>query len=90
MLAAALAVAMAPTFLIVLMRDSALGDWLRLLLPSGGLGLGTGMLVDIQVGKFLTLGPIAVWTPFAALAAPVIETPLFALLARRAYIRQEG
>ena len=47
------------------------------------------MLVDIQVGKFLTLGPIAVWTPFAALAAPVIETPLFALLARRAYVRHE-
>ena len=41
-LAAALAVAMAPTFLIVLMRDSALGDWLRLLLPGGGLASGRG------------------------------------------------
>lgn len=89
-LAAALAVAMAPTFLIVLMRDSALGDWLRLLLPSGGLGLGTGMLVDIQVGKFLTLGPLAVWTPFAALAVPALEAPTFTLLARRAYVRHEA
>lgn len=89
-LAAALAVAMAPTFLIVLMRDSALGDWLRLLLPSGGLGLGTGMLVDIQVGKFLTLGPLAVWTPFAALAVPALEAPVFTLLARRAYVRHEA
>ena len=89
-LAAALAVAMAPTFLIVLMRDSALGDWLRLLLPSGGLGLGTGMLVDIQVGKFLTLGPLAVWTPFAALAVPALEAPVFTLLARRAYLRHEA
>ena len=89
-LAIALAVVMAPTFLVILLRDSALGDWLRLLLPGGGLGLGTGMIVDIQVGKFLTLGPIAVWTPFAALAAPVIEAPVFALLARRAYVRHEG
>lgn len=89
-LAIALAVAMAPTFLVILLREGALGDWLRLLLPGGGLGLGTGMIVDIQVGKFLTLGRIAVWTPFAALAVPALEAPLFALLARRAYMRHEG
>ena len=88
-LALALAVAMTPTFLIILLRESALGDWLRLLLPSGGLGLGTGMFVDIQIGEFLTVGSLAVWTPFLMLAAPVIETPVFALLARRAYVRHE-
>lgn len=89
-LAIALAVAMAPTFLVILLRESALGDWLRLLLPSGGLGLGTGMFVDIQIGEFLTIGSLAVWTPFLMLAAPVIETPVFALLARRAYVRHES
>ena len=89
-LAIALAVAMAPTFLVILLRESALGDWLRLLLPSGGLGLGTGMFVDIQIGEFLTIGSLAVWTPFLMLAAPVIETPVFALLARRAYVRHEA
>ena len=88
-LAIALAVAMAPTFLVILLREGALGDWLRLLLPSGGLGLGTGMFVDIQIGEFLTIGSLAVWTPFLMLAAPVIETPVFALLARRAYVRHE-
>ena len=88
-LALALAVAMTPTFLIILLRESAIGDWLRLLLPSGGLGLGTGMFVDIQIGKFLTIGSIALWTPFVMLAAPVIETPVFALLAKRAYVRHE-
>ena len=71
------------------MRREEFESRLRALLPSGGLGLGTGMLVDIQVGKFLTVGPVAVWTPFVTLAVPVIETPLFALLARRAYIRHE-
>ena len=89
-LAIALAVAMAPTFLVILLREGALGDWLRLLLPSGGLGLGTGMFVDIQIGEFLTIGSLAVWTPFLMLAAPVIETPVFALLARRAYVRHEA
>lgn len=89
-LAIALAVAMAPTFLVILLREGALGDWLRLLLPSGGLGLGTGMFVDIQIGEFLTVGSLAVWTPFLMLAAPVIETPVFALLARRAYVRHEA
>ena len=88
-LAVALAVAMTPTFLVILLRESALGDWLRLLLPSGGLGLGTGMFVDIQIGEFLTVGSLAIWTPFVMLAAPVIETPVFALLARRAYTRHE-
>ena len=39
-LAVALAVAMTPTFLVILLRESALGDWLRLLLPSGGLASG--------------------------------------------------
>ena len=88
-LAVTLAVAMTPTFLIVLLRESAVGDWLRLLLPSGGLGLGTGMFVDIQVGKFLTIGSLAIWTPFVMLPAPVIEAPVFALLAQRAYVRRE-
>ena len=88
-LALALAVAMTPTFLIILLRESAIGDWLRLILPSGGLGLGTGMFVDIQIGKFLTIGSVAIWTPFVMLAAPVIETPVFALLAKRAYVRHE-
>ena len=88
-LAVALAVAMTPTFLVILLRESALGDWLRLILPSGGLGLGTGMFVDIQIGEFLTVGSLAIWTPFVMLAAPVIETPVFALLARRAYTRHE-
>ena len=88
-LAVALAVAMTPTFLVILLRESALGDWLRLILPSGGLGLGTGMFVDIQIGEFLTVGSLAIWTPFVMLAAPVIEAPVFALLARRAYTRHE-
>ena len=89
-LAIALAVAMAPTFLVILLRESALGDWLRLLLPSGGHGLSPGIFVDIQNGELHTVGYNAVWTPFLMLAAPVIETPVFALLARRAYVRHEA
>ena len=71
--------------------DYPVSDWIRLLLPGGGTGLQNSMYYELGSGyKFLTLGPIAVWTPFAMLAAPVIEAPVFALLARRAYVRHEG
>ncbi len=66
-------------------------DWIRLLLPGGGTGLQNSMYYELASGfQFLTLGSLAIWTPFVMLAAPVIETPVFALLARRAYVRHEG
>ncbi len=65
-------------------------DWLRLLLPTGSTGLQIGMYNELAAYRFLTLGPAAIWTPFAALAVPALEAPAFALLARRAYVRHEG
>ena len=49
------------------------------------------MFYELASGyKFLALGSLALWTPFVMLAAPVIEAPVFALLAKRAYVRHEG
>ena len=71
--------------------DYPVSDWIRLLLPGGGTGLQNSMYYELTSGfQFLTLGSLAVWTPFIMLAAPVIEAPVFALLARRAYVRHEG
>ncbi len=71
--------------------DYPVSDWIRLLLPGGGTGLQNSMYYELGSGyKFLALGSFALWTPFVMLAAPVIETPVFALLARRAYVRHEG
>ena len=69
--------------------DYPVSDWIRLLLPGGGTGLQNSMYYELPDFKFLTLGPLALWTPFVMLAAPVIETPVFALLAKRAYVRHE-
>ena len=77
-----------PSFVNAYMSYPA-DDWVRLLLPTGGTGLQIGMYNELAAYSFLTLGPIAVWTPFAALAVPALEAPVFALLARRAYVRHE-
>ena len=69
--------------------DYPVSDWIRLLLPGGGTGLQNSMYYELPDFKFLTVGSLAIWTPFVMLAAPVIETPVFALLAKRAYVRHE-
>ena len=69
--------------------DYPVSDWIRLLLPGGGTGLQNSMYYELPDFKFLTVGSLAIWTPFVMLAAPVIEAPVFALLARRAYTRHE-
>ena len=69
--------------------DYPVSDWIRLLLPGGGTGLQNSMYYELPDFKFLTVGSLAIWTPFVMFAAPVIETPVFALLAKRAYVRHE-
>ena len=64
--------------------------WLENLLPSGSFSLINGMRFQLINLRFLSFCGLSVWTPFVMLAAPVIETPLFPLLARRAYTRHEG
>ncbi len=69
-----------------------LGDqsaYLQSLLPGGGICAITGMWKQLANGWFLITGLFSIWTPFVMLAAPVIEAPVFALLARRAYVRHE-
>ena len=65
------------------------GDWLRLLLPGGGTGLLSSMYYELSDVRYLALGSVVLITPFVMLAAPAIEAPVFALLARRAYVRHE-
>ena len=64
--------------------------WLENLLPAGSFSLINGMRFQLINLRFLSFCGLSLWTPFVMLAAPVIETPLFALLARRAYMRHEG
>ena len=63
--------------------------WLENLLPAGSFSLINGMRFQLINLRFLSFCGLSLWTPFVMLAAAVIETPLFALLARRAYVRHE-
>ncbi len=72
------------------MNHTQAGMWVRLLLPDSGAGFVDWMYTELFSLDFLTIGSIVLWTPFVMLAAPVIETPVFALLAKRAYVRHEG
>ena len=89
-LAVVITVEFLPILLTFWMNHTQAGMWVRLLLPNSGAGFVDWMYTELFSLDFLTLGSIALWTPFVMLAAPVIETPVFALLAKRAYVRHEA
>ena len=88
--AAAVGMVLLPLVCTTLFADSVWGMWVQNLLPSGGVCVTTGLWSQLTAANFLLVGSLAIWTPFAMLAAPVIEAPVFALLAKRAYVRHEG
>lgn len=87
----ALSVAMAVLPLVgtSLLSEGAHGLWLQNILPGGGVCLTTGMMQQLSSAGFLAIGSLHIWTPIVMLAAPALETPVFALLAHRAYVRHE-
>lgn len=81
------------SFLICLLpviTYSALGsNWLACLLPSGGVGMQNSIMYQLMGFNYLKLGSLSIWTPYAVIAAAVIEIPLFLFLAVRAYNRHQ-
>lgn len=85
-LSAGLVMCFAPIFIYMSLPDSFKpGLWLRCLLPSGGLGLSSCFLYAIIDYDFLTLGNLAVWTPYAMIGFAAVETVIFSMLAVRSY-----
>lgn len=64
-----------------------LSAWLCSFLPASGTSIQSSILYAVTDFQFLRLGGLAVWTPYAMIGACVIEIPLFAVLAVRAYCR---
>ena len=89
--AAAVSVVMVfvPLVCTALLEPHGWGLWLQNIFPSG-VSITRGLMYQLTMADFLTIGSLALWTPFVMLAAPVIETPVFAMLARRAYVRHEN
>ena len=65
-----------------------LSSYLRILLPSGGLGGSNAFLYALFDFEFLKIGPISVWTPWLLLIIPAAEIPIFLWLTMRTYCRR--
>lgn len=71
-----------------MMIGAKAASYLRVLLPSGGLGGSNAFLYALTDFEFLKFGPLTVWTPWLLLFVPVVEIPLFLWLTVRSYCRR--
>jgi len=79
-----------PTILSFAGSGANIENWIRLCLPSGGVGLRNSFFFELTEFNFLPLGPISVWTPYIIPIAAGIEIVLFLILAIRSYSRHEA
>ena len=82
-----IASALLPSLFYMLIGGS-LGSYLRVLLPSGGLGGSNALLYALTDFEFLKVGPLSVWTPWLLFIVPALEIPLFLFLTVRTYCRR--
>ena len=85
-LASGLVFCIAPVVLSMTV-PGALSTWLCSILPASGTSIQASILYAITDFKFLSLGGLALWTPYAMIGACIIEIPLFAFLAVHSYCR---
>ena len=88
-LAAALIFCIAPA-VIRMTVPGVMSSWICSILPASGTSIQASVLYAITDFQFLTIGNLAVWTPYAMIGACIIEIPLFSFLAARAYCRHSG
>lgn len=84
---AAIALCLLPSFLYI-MVGGALVSWLRILIPTGGVGGPNAFLYSLtgMAGfEFLNIGPAAFWTPQLQLIAPLLEIPVFLFFTVKIY-----
>lgn len=79
-----------PTFLR-LASSVGIVEWLRCLLPSSGVGIGSGIYYELAFyNTYLTLGPLAVWAPWVILLASVVWVAACLVLTKKAYANREA
>lgn len=64
------------------------GNWIRCLLPSGGVGMMNSFTYAAMNTDFAYIGDQAVWLPYLMMAATVVELFLFAVLAGASWCRK--
>lgn len=64
--------------LIDMLLSGAVKDWLRCILPSGGVGLSNSFVYTLWEPKFAYAAGKAIWLPYLMMGAALIEIPVFA------------
>lgn len=86
-LASSLVFCIAP-MVIYMTIPGAPSTWLCTVLPASGTSIQTSFLYAVTDFRFLNMGGLALWTPYAMIGACIIEIPLFGFLAVRSYCRR--
>ena len=71
--------------LAAIVLPDGIGDWVRCLLPGGGIGLQNSFLYELVDLHFLHVGQASLWTPYVLLIAAAAQVPLFFFLALFSY-----
>ena len=74
--------------MVYMILDGNAGNWIRCLLPSGGVGMMSSFTYAAMDTKFAYVGSLAVWLPYIMLAAAAVEDVLFAILAGVSWCRR--
>ena len=69
--------------LLYIMANGNVGNWLRCLLPSSGVGLNNSLTYALLDTKFVFAGDMAVWIPFVMVGVAAVEAVGFFLFAVR-------
>lgn len=64
-------------------------NWIRMILPSGGTGLGNSFGCELVGLTFLKLGSFSLWAPYVIIGAAIISIPLFVALTILSYCKRE-
>lgn len=70
--------------------DNNIMNWIRLILPAGGVGVGNGFDYELQNLTFLKFGSHFIWSPYVIIGAAAIAIPLFMTLTVLAYCKHEA
>ncbi len=88
-LAAALCMCFLPVVLYVIAGGTTV-DWVRLILPSGGIGFQNSFLYELMNTRLVALGGLGAWSPCINPVACAIEIFAFGSLSVAAYARHEA
>ena len=65
-------------------------NWIRMILPAGGVGIGNSFGSELVGLTFLKLGAFSFWSPYVIIGASIVSIPLFITLSILSYCSHES